>query len=118
MDNQQIFDKVLAHLRRQGAPARGPDSTCCYRTDDGRMCAVGCLIPSKNYSPDIEGFAADSPEVLNALPFNATSEQCVLLKTLQEAHDKVLFASTADWEFEMERIANLFGLQYTASDPA
>lgn len=61
MTEQEIFDKVVRHLKKQGQPARvpveevGPNVTrCVYRTSDEKSCAVGCLIPDELYSPDIE----------------------------------------------------------------
>lgn len=58
MTLQEIFDKVYAHLKKQGKPALGPGEygpLCRYRTDDGLMCAAGCLIPDDLYDPEIEG---------------------------------------------------------------
>ncbi len=49
MSPQELFDTVATHLLTQRKPAMARDAggseTCCYRTEDGRKCAAGCLIP-------------------------------------------------------------------------
>lgn len=58
MTDREIFDKVRAHLLNQGVKALTPNlpsgRICRYRTPDGLMCAVGCLIPETFYDPMIE----------------------------------------------------------------
>lgn len=53
MTQQEIFDKVVHHLFKQGKPATDLGA-CRYRTQDGLSCAVGCLIPNELYSVEIE----------------------------------------------------------------
>ena len=53
MKKQEVFNKVAAHLLAQGKPAlKGED--CVYRSKDGLKCAIGCLIPDENYTPEME----------------------------------------------------------------
>lgn len=48
MTAQQIFDKVCEHLAKQGCRAVLENGVACeYRMPDGRMCAVGVLIPKR-----------------------------------------------------------------------
>ena len=51
---QQVFDQVATHLATQGVQARNNNNLCCYRTDNGLMCAAGCLMDDKEYDPDME----------------------------------------------------------------
>jgi hypothetical protein len=50
MNNQEIFDYVVAHFIKQGHRAivtgSGVDVShdCLYRAPNGDMCAIGCLI--------------------------------------------------------------------------
>lgn len=50
---------VRTFLLEQGGPAttldRIGEALCAYRGDNGRKCAVGCLIPDSEYDPYIEG---------------------------------------------------------------
>lgn len=64
--NQEIFNTVVTHLRTQGSPAKDGYS-CKYRSADGKMCAVGCLIEDDYYSTNLEGEGADAPDVLEAV---------------------------------------------------
>lgn len=43
-------DKIEQHLIRQKARAATPGGQCRYRTEDGLMCAVGCLITDADYN--------------------------------------------------------------------
>lgn len=58
---QEIFDKSAVHLLTQGerstseAAVEGGGNGCAYRGENGRMCAVGVLIPDDKYDPAIEG---------------------------------------------------------------
>ena len=122
MNNQEAFDKVVKHLRRQGERATD-GSKCCYRTNEGLMCAVGCLIPDSLYTPHIEGVAIDCcidvvenksglhiPDVVRAvsritdhlagLDFN-------LLEALQWTHDQ---HPPDEWEDSFITIAKDFNL--------
>ena len=131
MTQQEIFDTVLAHLRKQGKAAANIDGDCQYRGVNGTSCAVGCLIPDELYDPLIEGLGlgvilkAIVPEyhqdqaqkllpILDRIKNHIGAEHSLLLHELQEAHDIALFSSgLAAWEEEMRRIARDFGLQYT-----
>lgn len=56
MTKPEIFAKVRKHLLSQNAKAMLPNKdTCAYRAPDGKMCAVGCLIPDEMYYPELEG---------------------------------------------------------------
>ena len=60
MPSRQVtYNRIVNHLRRQGAKAECRELTtgvlaCLYRTPDGRRCAVGCLIPDNRYDPAFE----------------------------------------------------------------
>ena len=92
MTNQEAYNKVCAHLAKQGR--RSEDKgRCLYRGPGGLMCAVGCLIPDELYHGDMEG---DMMSVLTKYPdvakhFDGVSK--LLLHDLQGSHD---FSSTRD----------------------
>lgn len=48
MEAQEIFDKVVLHLRKQGRRAQETNeygvALCRYRTSDGLKCAAGWLF--------------------------------------------------------------------------
>lgn len=68
---QGVFNRVYAHLVKQGEPALSPGGNCMYRTqaEDGTplMCAVGCLITDEFYDTQMEGESAADPIVFSAV---------------------------------------------------
>lgn len=64
MNTQEIFDKVVASIIKQGKPAVDYDEEsiscgCQYKAEDGSKCAVGQLIPARLYRKEIEGLSGD-----------------------------------------------------------
>jgi hypothetical protein len=63
MQAQEIFDKVVAHLKQQRRPSiKMPDdggSGCAYRGDGGTKCAFGIFISDEAYDPNMEGCSSD-----------------------------------------------------------
>lgn len=134
MTGQEIFDSVLAHLRKQGkASVNDVDDMelCQYRGPDGTSCAVGCLIPDELYDPLIENVSSiqimeghlpygrerDGPKLLPIMARIADhlgAEHLPLLSRLQTAHDTYLADNgLLVWEAAMSRIAADFALHYT-----
>lgn len=126
---QEIFTKVVTHLRQQGRQAmqgRDPVSEenvglCMYRTHDGLMCAVGCLIRPEYYDHEFEGMSVggrvDTNDCLlryqalaNALHSSGIDmgEHMRLLIMLQDIHDN---GSSDHWEEKFGRLADEFGLE-------
>jgi hypothetical protein len=119
MNNQEIFDKVVTHLRKQNAKSVGDHQECLYRSPDGGMCAVGCLIPDSEYNEDIEGVGIHSfqnvfkslherllESVLGSSGISKRSYK--LLSELQDVHDDY---SVEDWERELTLVAKNFKLK-------
>lgn len=128
MNEQEIFDKVVNHIRKQGHPAV-ENGTCAYRTEDGSMCAVGCLITDEVYSvygSKIEGYDVGTSLVLEALDKSGIDVLKAgtgtgifgLLRCLQAAHDSEP-SKDEDRSFmeifedKAKIIANEFNLVYT-----
>lgn len=86
MNKQEMFNKVASHLMGQKKRAKSAKGNCKYRTTDGLMCAVGCLIPDEFYSKAIEGLGLQSP-VLRNLMGKLHIEGLGLLFKLQLLHD-------------------------------
>lgn len=118
---QEIFDKVVNHLRQQNAKslAYNPDGSiktmhgsevCLYRTDDGKKCAAGILIPDEEYSSRMEGVSID--ELVNSYEFLFELKPNIsLLLELQHIHDTF---KVHNWENEFKILADEKHLTYTA----
>lgn len=87
--DQEVFDKVAAHLLKQGErcydPYKEPD--CRYRNGELK-CAIGCLIPSNRYSENMED-GSGPKELLNTYENmnKFLGENICLLDSLQHIHD-------------------------------
>lgn len=91
---KEIFDRVEKHLLAQNSKSLSceePDNMCMYRGEDGKMCAVGCLISDDNYSHELEGRPVCDPVVMGALEHSGVPSDVdtgVMLEELQRVHDK------------------------------
>lgn len=110
MNLQEIFTKVVTHLRNQNA--KSGDLTCWYRHDNGRMCAVGCLIEDEFYSYRLEGLDIGAMIVKSALDQSGVDifnkEIFGMLLKLQKIHDIVAIEG---WEYEFLKIASIYSLE-------
>lgn len=115
MNLQEAFNKIYAHAQKK-EKAREFGS-CRYRTEDGRRCFVGCLIPDDKYDDSIEGSVPQENykfphngicHVNNSL--NAIGIPYTLfpyLSQLQAIHDKY---DICDWNDELKKFADTHNL--------
>lgn len=107
-NNQEVFDRVVNHLRSQGGPAVDWQEGCQYKTYDGKKCAAGCLIPDELYNAIIEG--KSWREVAEYLNITSECDQ-ILIRELQKAHDQAIWLD--DINVSLKHIADTFGLTFT-----
>lgn len=50
----EISEKIRDHLTKQKALSKSDTGFCAYRGEEGRTCAVGCLITDEFYNPAAE----------------------------------------------------------------
>jgi len=131
MTKQEIFDKVVAHLRQQGvkcASTEQGEELCAYRGADGTKCAIGALIPDELYDPKVEGASVGAllnvglpdlrtPESVRIADFLSRltkwdhDTQCaIFLDGLQRIHDGW---PPIDWEREFGNFAKVWNLNFT-----
>ena len=113
MDSQEIFDKVVDHLRKQGHRSVDEYGSCMYRAPNGDMCAVGCLIPDNLYRPVIEGIEAGPEGLMGDILRTIGITDYNLVKSLQVLHDCNLEFTGENFESKVSRIADNFGLRYS-----
>src|ERR1700741_935723 len=110
MNAQGIFDKVFSHLLKQNARSTAVGGgSCCYRSYQGLMCAVGCLISDSEYCSEMEGESAtmlleNFPQVQHLAP------HVNLLQALQRVHD---CNEPRDWPEALRWVAQKFNLTFT-----
>lgn len=128
MNKQKVYNRIRKHLLTQGRKAgylegSASDGTeefiCQYRTYDPNAkrvlkCAIGCLIPFRNYDSIIEGQGVHFPAVLDVIPpsLNVTSkEDKEFLAYLQSIHD---YTDVEGWRRALNSFAAEHGLDVQA----
>ena len=116
LSNQEIFDKVVTHLRQQGRPAIDPGTKHCqYRVEDGTKCAVGCLLDEWAWERwGCEPYAVDELDPRVLWYSGVGPGQVRLLVLLQEAHDR---SGTVSCLMQrLTKAANLYDLSHGLVD--
>lgn len=110
MTNQEVYDKVKAHLLTQNAKSISRKyGLCKYRMiRSTKRCAIGCLIPDNLYEKEMEGDAVEN--LLHSYPqvkqfFVGVTP--ALLIDLQKVHD---CEAVKNWSRELENIAKVYDL--------
>lgn len=114
-DRQKVFDKALAHLRKQGKRSMGRLG-CAYRGDDDLKCAIGIFIPQKYYDDAMEGDTVAAHSVFDFLPTSVAATGPQFLSDIQgRLHDDVSdYNFLKGLEIAAEYLASDYGLKYTA----
>jgi hypothetical protein len=109
MTNQELFDIVVAHARKQNCRATS-DAICKYRTPEGLKCFAGALIKDEFYDKGLEGLSAQFTATQNALMNSGIRRQQLgLVWRLQRVHDR---HAVSEWPREFRDIAQDEGLVY------
>lgn len=109
---QQVFDAVVAHARKQGCRSFRKMSgehlleRCAYRGKNNTKCFAGIFISDGQYNPKYE---QNSWSALVHKSIAPTTHK-ELIMSLQNVHDTV---PVQYWEVEFSYIAKDYGLQYT-----
>ncbi len=97
MEPQQAFTKIVTHLRAQNRQSKDDlYRLCLYKAPNSDSCAVGCMIPDDQYSPNMEGkslrvLMETFPDLFNEWPENTIN----LMSSMQTVHD---VCEPDDWE--------------------
>lgn len=93
---QEVFETVCRHLAKQNRRSLVRPATdelavqCAYRSYDGLMCAVGCLIKDEYYQEDFNSDSAESDSVSEALRLSGIDTESTSIDQLcwlQNIHD-------------------------------
>lgn len=124
LTKQEVFDKVVIGLRKQGCRSYLSDEdTCAYRGVDGRKCAAGILILDEFYSSDLEGetiptiwprlsiYKDHRYKIGQALISSGVNPAHFLfIRSLQQIHDE---ERPGHWEQRWSALAFDEGVKYT-----
>lgn len=125
MDKQAIFNTVWNHFIAEGnPPSISAEGRCRYRTEDGKKCAIGILIPDELYSEALEGSSAkgicDFADIRAALDVHDSTD-INYLNQIQFAHDGAAADHRAEFaqyvKVKMQEIGKDFGLDIPTTTP-
>jgi hypothetical protein len=109
MTKQEVFTKVITHLRKQGTKSMLPNGVCVYRSPEGLMCAAGALIEDEHYKSAFENVGCDNPQIVEALTASGVPEDAIgLVRALQTIHDE---EPVGAWELCFSRLARIHHLE-------
>lgn len=111
MTKQEIYDKVCAHLAKQGRPAILHSSCVYYDTTTDEQCAVGCLLnkdDALSYHGDVMDVYGEFELKGTRRPYWVPSDMGIdeglsFLGDLQVAHDRVIMDVNTQNLFVSER---------------
>jgi hypothetical protein len=114
LSNQEIFDRVVEGIFAQGGPSitRDPfgNIICLYRSENGRKCAAGLILPDEEYCLGDEG------KPCCEIWWFDNVEDIEFLSKLQKIHDNAALASNESdvrfYEFWISEM-NLLALHYS-----
>lgn len=122
MNKQEIFDKVLNHMRNQKLPARNNGSCVYYDETTNRKCAIGCLIPTEQYDPMFDtaifchvGVNVTVQKALENVGIKINEDMLEFLDQLQLIHDGIESPWSIIQESEMKEVAEKHSLNYVAA---
>lgn len=86
MTNKEAYEGIKEYFSRPGAvlARHGKGGQCSYLTGEGNKCAVGCLIPSDEYTDRFEGKPVDG--ICTYIPA-LTGVDISFLMEVQDLHD-------------------------------
>ena len=119
---QKIFNRIVKHLLTQNEQAKSKanyatEGSCKYHTKDGLRCAVGCLIPWKVNTEDIEGTSVDS-FVMGFLEdhigygLSVDPDDDVLQEMLQDCQNVHDCNGPEYWRRDLENVAHDYSLDF------
>jgi hypothetical protein len=103
--DQEVFDFIANHLLVQNEKSMDKEQDrCLYRSSNGHMCALGCLMTDSYYNGNMESVTVKTLIKGFAFP-NLHSE---LLVVLQNIHDRFL---VENWQSQLNKVAENFNLK-------
>jgi hypothetical protein len=116
---QEIYDRVLIHLRAQRIASMGAGA-CAYVNAVGHTCAIGCLMSrqdavlAERRGGAVAFLMEELPEVYSRI--DPDGENLRMLQNLQACHDSYMPRNKgekmASWEDHMQNLATAYNLIY------
>ena len=96
----EFLDETVAFYGEDTSRRALQNNQCMYRTDDGRKCAIGRVIPDELYSRSLDRTGGvgivtilESPKLSKRIPDNVKELGKYFLLSVQKLHDR-----TSSWQ--------------------
>ena len=120
MNIQEIFNKSVTHLNKQGKRAASYDENgeyegCKYRTDDGLSCAIGCLLDDE-MAKRLDGLSKIGVNVGSLIRYHDNLPKWMnkdnkdFLMKLQDCHDTASKDFLTEFNSNAVKLGNYYGL--------
>lgn len=134
MTQQEIFDKALSGIRRQGVKAESGEFCVYYDYETGNKCAAGQLLDDKTaeavaetdmgkwfYLDDMHTEDVQAIKEIGIPDYLTTPDNISLIQDIQYCHDFAPGGYNPNFmdgfEMGMKELAESYGLVYTAPQP-
>jgi len=101
---ENIVKTAMNFLLKQGARSqqKGEGNRCALRGDNGTRCAIGCLIPNREYDPKFEGYSVIfEPKIQSAARIHPNDH--LLAQDVQDIHDNL---PPRAWKAAFQKLLN------------
>lgn len=112
---QEVFDQVVNHLKKQKVRCVDDHQFCSYRDSKGLKCAAGCLIGDDEYIPEFEKHSWHILVTDGKVP----ACHAGLIAELQTVHDvfsPISLDSYGSWKTGLAKCAKSRGLKFDADN--
>lgn len=107
---QEVFDFVAGHLFQQGERAVDIYGSCRYRAENGKSCAIGCLIPDDLYVKEMECNTINEIVDLYSFP-KYINNNIDMIRRLQHTHDiRYNWDTTSKMKDSLKYVAEFYRL--------
>lgn len=108
----EVSETIRDHLTKQNAQAFA-NGDCLYKSHDGKMCAVGCLIKPEYYNEKFEGRGVSDADIIEAVT------NSVGLVVDRNAIDDLAYGMLSGWQaYHDEEYDSFVGGANDARSPA
>lgn len=113
MNYKKIFNIISKHMLEQKVRSSNEDGLCFYKCEDGRMCAIGCILPDDHpglkLHCNIEELLKLFPDLRKVWDIRY-KDDIIFLKELQLIHDK---QNPLKWKEYLKKFAEKYHIKFS-----
>lgn len=106
MTEQEVFNRIAAHLLTQNVRSLDSHGNCMYRGPAGLKCAAGIFIPDSRYCSSLENIGCSAKVIKNVMEPEVVGA-IDLIREAQSIHD---YYDPCEWAEKLKTLAAEFNL--------